>query len=548
MFKELISTKSSKGSSAGRLRQRGGVGLTLSLLITLTACTGQDPEKGTIGYVTGYLGGVVADEPRAALVGRDVLSAGGSAADAAAAVYFALAATMPSSAGLGAGGVCLTHNREDGKVEALEFLPRATRETGKLATAVPIGPRAFYALQARYGKLQWGQVVAPAEQLARFGNQVSRALATDLDRHGEALVSDPATARIFATKSGKPAGEGAYLTQLDLAATLAVIRSQGPGDFYVGRLSRTLVAAVAAMGGTLSAADLVSARPTWLVPLQIEFGHKTAHFPPPPSYAGSVAAQMWGLLEADDLYADTPAEGRLHLLAEAAMRAYGGRAALLEKQLSPDNLTTQATLEKLADSLDPDRHTSADSLVPPPRGLRQDSSETSFVVVDPEGSAVVCNLSLNAPFGSQRIIPGLGFLLPAAPMTKAQPGLSMGPMMVTNHHVREFFFAAGSSGGVTAPTAMVNVAARVLIGEERLETAQAAKRVHNGGAPDVSFIETGVTQAEMTSLTRRGHKVQAVKRIGRVNAISCPKGLPVRPDSCSVKADPRRFGLGLSAD
>ncbi len=97
-------------------RQLGGrnaprsVILSVSLVIVLGSCaalqkTADDFDalaKGLRGLDANpdlqFLGAVVADEPNAAMVGRETLIAGGNAFDAATATYFALAVTMPSTA------------------------------------------------------------------------------------------------------------------------------------------------------------------------------------------------------------------------------------------------------------------------------------------------------------------------------------------------------------------------------------------------------------------------------------------------------------------
>ncbi|HEY4175074.1 MAG TPA: gamma-glutamyltransferase, partial [Rhodopila sp.] len=146
--------------------------LFLALLIVLPGCSTLSnlknkvmgnpiPTAGEQGYVQGFLGGVVADEPRAALAGRDVLSGGGTAADAAVAVGLTLAVTYPSRAGLGGGGACVAYAPDEngqakGIPEAVMFTSPAPATAGAGAdrpAAVPMLARGLFLLHARYGAL-----------------------------------------------------------------------------------------------------------------------------------------------------------------------------------------------------------------------------------------------------------------------------------------------------------------------------------------------------------------------------------------------------------
>ncbi|HEY9548997.1 MAG TPA: gamma-glutamyltransferase, partial [Kiloniellaceae bacterium] len=121
-------------------------------MAVLTACEAPR-EPGVIAPVEGFAGFVAGDEPRAVTIGRDVIGNGGSAADAAVAMYFAMAVTLPSRVGLAGGGICLAHNSglgfQEGApfAEVFEFLPDpAAPERPSLA-----GPRAMAVLHARHG-------------------------------------------------------------------------------------------------------------------------------------------------------------------------------------------------------------------------------------------------------------------------------------------------------------------------------------------------------------------------------------------------------------
>ena len=504
----------------------------------------------------GFIGGVVADEPQAALIGRDILSAGGSAVDAVVAMYFAAAVTMPSSASLGGGGVCVAFDPKRGETRALEFLARPPRRVVPGAdrpVAVPGNVRGFFALHARYGRLTWSQVLGPAESLARFGVRVSRAFARELAPVEDALMVEPETRRVFAAEDGtRMVREGDFLQQPELAAVLSLIRIELPGKFYTGPLASKIVASAEEAGGSLDIEDLRDYKPVWRKTIVLPLGDEVIHFAPPPATGGVVAAEMWAMLANDDRYEDTAVEERPHLIAEAALRAYADRARWEDDRgataVDAQTLVAAPHIEALVADYRADTHVSPSELGLSVVGGPENPSAATFIAADRQGSAAACAVTLNSLFGTGRVAGGTGIVLASLPGQGGRGAKSLGPMLIVNENVNNFYFAAAASGGIVAPIAMVDVAARVLLGQQPLAEAVAAKRVFGSGDPDVVFVERDLSPSVSEMLRRKGHRLAETPSLGRVNVIYCPGGIPDQKDFCEVGTDPRGFGLAGSAD
>lgn len=262
-----------------------------ALAVVLGGCSGDKPVRGDVGFIEGFFGAVVADEPRAADAGRDVLTSGGSAADAAVAMYFTMAATLPSAASVGAGGVCLVHDQRRRSIESIVFplAPVAGSARG-YDVAVPMAVRGMALLHARHGRARWETLVANGERLARFGAPVSRALSRDLQVGARLIGGDPVARRIYDAGRGIAVTEGDVFNQDALGATLGIIKTRGGGDLYQGPLARQLSEAVQQAGGNLTLAHLREAVPRVVPPLQVRFGDHTASFAPAPFGGGQAAA------------------------------------------------------------------------------------------------------------------------------------------------------------------------------------------------------------------------------------------------------------------
>ncbi|MDP6391120.1 MAG: gamma-glutamyltransferase [Alphaproteobacteria bacterium] len=507
---------------------------------------GAEKQKKLVLY-----GAIAGDESSAVLVGHDMLSSGGSAADAAVAMAFMLSVTLPSRASLGGGGVCMVASPLKGGVRMLDFMPPASRSPGPHTdrpSAVPTMVRGMAALHAAFGRLPWAQLIAPAEQLARVGQTVTRPLGEDLTKLAGPLFTDPESRATFSRRGGGPVAVGGRLVQLNLRTLLAQIRVRGAGDFYNGNLARRLVDAVVAAGGSLGREELRTYLPKWRQVAGVPFGRDVLHAPTPPATGGVVAAQMWHMLVAEGRYAKVPVAERPHLLAETAKRAFGNRTRWLNRDgTSREKIQATLSAERargLMNNYRPGRASSAAGFHADRSQPGDTSSGTGFVVVDGKGLAVACNLTMYHLFGTGRTAPGLGIVLAAAPDGKTRHPFSLGPVLVTRASDRAFRFAAAGSGGAAAVTAIVGVAAQTLIDGLPLKQAIQTPRLHHGGMPDRVLVEGGPLAA---ALAERGHRVEQAASLARVNAIFCPAGLSPKPERRDCVAANDNRGAGLAA-
>ncbi|ABS64884.1 gamma-glutamyltranspeptidase [Parvibaculum lavamentivorans DS-1] len=405
-----------------------------------------------------FAGAAVADEPAAALIARQVLERGGTAADAAAAVYFGLSVTYPAAAGLGGGGICLARASGSKTVETISFLTRNPRGGG--AVAVPGNVRGFALLHARYGRLPWGSVVGPAERLAATGTSVSRATARQLAASSAIIGASPALRRTFTNSSGAIASELDVVTRIQLAATLAQVRSQGVSGFYAGQTAHRLVEESAAADGSLSLDDLRDYRPE-VLPAQSVGG---IWLP-----AQSVGAGAYNAALLSNIGTAGPAE-----LADIARRTAIGLGA--------------------------------------PADIDRDFGSTAFAVLDGQGGAVACAVTMNGLFGTGRVAEGTGIVFATAP---SNPTLGLGsaflsPVIVTGANGERVHMSGAGAGLKGAPSIL-----------------SMAKNAASGSGA-VSALEASPADAASSA-----------------NAVVCADG--VAAGSCVLAINPRGEGMGITA-
>ncbi len=509
-----------------------------ALALLVSACGSVAPT--TPAAQSRFIGGVVADEPRAALVGLAALKDGGTAADAAAATFFALSVTYPLAAGIAGGGTCLSYDAVTGTSESIDFTPGAAALGGSVA--LPGSVRGIAAVHSRFGRLRWSQVVLPAEEMARFGFSASRALAVGAGEYVRATGSSDLGPFI---SGGQAISEGAEIQLPALADVLSIIRTKGSGDLYFGSLGQELIVSAQRVGGRLTLDDMREYLPGWERSRRASFGDLSFYTASSGPTGAMITSAIWSMVTDQNRYFGTDEAGRAHLLIEASWRAFS-EAAKGGEDLTPFRAAA------LMSDYQPARHLSREHPdVPdlsPWLGAGRDGA-TGFVALDAAGSAVACVVTMNAPFGNGVWSPRLGIFLapsiPGGPDGWLQGGTDlMVPAVVANAVTGELVTALTATGGPAAPPTLVAVAARSILDVAPLSEAINAPRVVGLPVPDVAAYERGVTAGMLDALRSAGHRLVEAENFAIVNGILCFGGATLDPTSCGFVPDGRSFGLG----
>jgi gamma-glutamyltranspeptidase / glutathione hydrolase len=511
-------------------------------------------------------GMVVTQEAEASRVGLDILKRGGNAVDAAVAVGFALAVTLPRAGNIGGGGFMLIHRADRNQTIAIDYRETAPAGTTKdvfldangqadpfksrysgLAIGVPGTVAGFELAWRKYGsgKFSFADLIAPAIALAHQGLTVDGDVADSLPLAATALASHPSSARIFLRDDGSVKQAGDHIALDDLAATLEAIAGRGAAGFYEGTVAQKIVAAVQAEGGRMTIDDLANYRAVERQPVKGTYRGYDVVSMPPPSSGGVHIIEILNILESFSLGSQgLNSAVSLHEMAEAEKLAYADRAAWLG---DPDfvrvplaGLTSKAYADHLAGLISPDRARPAADIRPGQPQRYESDQTTHFSIVDSDGDAVANTYTLNLAYGSGLVAEGTGVLLndelddfaakpgaanaygllggdANAPGPMKRPLSSMSPTLVFKDG--KLMMATGSPGGSRIITVVLQVIVNVIDYGLNVAEAENAPRAHDQLYPDEIDVERGISPDTIALLEAMGHTVVLSKAMGSANTI-----------------------------
>lgn len=527
--------------------------LVAAAALCLLACA--PPAEQTAQEQSGYEAGtqihdqsaIAVPDKYAAQVSEDILIAGGNAVDAAVAVGFSLAVTMPEAGNIGGGGFMLIHmDGEDEFLDYRETAPLAAYrdmyldEKGELienasliggqAAAVPGTVAGFWAAHKRFGKLPWVDVVTPAIKLAADGFDPPVQLVENVRD-----VHDWFDDRVNFAKYFGHMAEGELFRQPELAATLQRIAEHGADDFYRGDTAKKLVDQMSRSNGLITIKDLETYVAVWREPLRADWRDYEILSAPPPSSGGFAVVQLLKMKDylahfLDGVPHNSPQY--IHIVAEMEKRVFADRAEYMGDpdfvDIDMDALLDEDYIARRAQEIDPDVIAELEGVQP---GLESPDT-THFSIMDRWGNAVSNTYTVNWDFGCGVVVEGAGFLLndemddfsakPGVPnvfgvvgstANEIQPGKrplsSMSPTILLKDGQVEMVI--GTPGGSTIFTSVFQTIVNMLDFGMSADAAVGATRFHHQLLPpDLITYSPGrpLPQETISALGDRGYRAE----------------------------------------
>ena len=508
----------------------------------------------------GQSGMVVSQNQASSDIGIQILDMGGNAVDAAVAVGFSLAITLPRAGNLGGGGFMLVYLQDEDKTIAVDFRSASPknitqddflflknnydqRRYGYKASGVPGTVAGLIQTHERYGKLPLRRILKPVINQARKGLDVSYDLNQAIGSANQ-IALDVESTNIY-LQDNDPISEHSTMIRKDLAWTINEIAKNGDEAFYEGSIAKKIIQAMSEHGGYISAKDLREYQPRFSEPIKTTYRGSTVFAHPPPAGGAAVLLESLNILENFSV-TDMGAQSAqfLHLLAEALQRGHMDRSRFMGDPEFYDVPIQKIISKKRASTLAKEINLAS---VTPPRDLNPDSlfyegeNTTHYSIVDNDGNAVSNTYTLGYSFGSGVTIPGTGILMDnqmnnfayqygeegiidrsASEGNKFEPGKrpmsTMTPVIVFDEN-NALKLISGSPGGALIPAAVLRVITGIIDFDLNLGEATMLPRIHKDWPYESLRIEKGISSDTKKVLESFGHELEESKTMGSTQSI-----------------------------
>ena len=352
-----------------------------------------------------------------------VLQKGGNAMDAAIAASAVQCVVEPESTGIGGDCFCLYAPEGSDKLVAFNGSGRAPEaataewyekkgitsieQQSPHSVTVPAALDAWCQLSRDYGKLDLGELLAPAINYAQDGYPISSRVSVDFKMCQPLLKNDPNLTRVF-MPNGRTPKVGELHRQPELARTMQQVASNGREAFYAGEIAEDMVGYLQSLGGLHTMKDFTNSIGNYVSPISTNFRDVTV-WECPPNGQGVIALLLLNIMSGFKTKGVDPlSTERLHQEIEAGRLAYQDRNIFLadptQADVPVDFLLSKKHADELRDQINP--HYALKNL--PEVSLPNHEDTVYITVVDKDRNACSFINTLFNNFGSGLMAPNSG--------------------------------------------------------------------------------------------------------------------------------------------